>query len=96
MIFLQAAAKSTGPAAALLELAEIGAIELLVSDDTLEELQMFWIAQVYSESSLVDSNSGTRFYRASKVILGVLCKHSHVFALIAIRIKHRSRIFGKG
>lgn len=39
MIFLQAAAKSTGPAAALLELAEIGAIELLVSDDTLEELQ---------------------------------------------------------
>ena len=32
MIFLQAAARPTGPAAALLELAEIGALELLVSD----------------------------------------------------------------
>ena len=39
MIFLQAAARPTGPAAALLELAEISAIELLVSDATLNELQ---------------------------------------------------------
>ena len=39
MIFLQAAARPTGPAAALLELAEISAIELLVSDATLHELQ---------------------------------------------------------
>jgi len=33
------AARPTGPAAALLELAEISAIELLVSDATLHELQ---------------------------------------------------------
>ena len=39
MIFLQAAARPTGPAAALLELAEISAIELLVSDATLHQLQ---------------------------------------------------------
>jgi putative PIN family toxin of toxin-antitoxin system len=39
MIFLQAAARPTGPAAALLELVEIGAIELFVSDATLEELR---------------------------------------------------------
>jgi len=39
MIFLQAAARPTGPAAALLELAEIGAIELLVSDACIEELR---------------------------------------------------------
>ena len=39
MIFLQAAARPTGPATALLELAEISAIELLVSDATLNELQ---------------------------------------------------------
>ena len=39
MIFLQAAARPTGPAAALLELAEIGALELLVSDACIEELR---------------------------------------------------------
>ena len=39
MIFLQAAARPNGPAAALLELVEIGAIELLVSDASLEELR---------------------------------------------------------
>lgn len=39
MIFLQAAARPTGPAAALLELVEIGAIELFVSDATIEELR---------------------------------------------------------
>ena len=39
MIFLQAAARQTGPAAAFLELAEISAIELLVSDATLSELR---------------------------------------------------------
>lgn len=39
MIFLQTAARPTGPAAALLELVEIGAIELFVSDATLEELR---------------------------------------------------------
>lgn len=36
MIFLQAAARPAGPAAALLELAEIGALELLVSDACIE------------------------------------------------------------
>lgn len=39
MIFLQAAARPTGPAAALLELAEISAVELLVSEATLAELR---------------------------------------------------------
>ena len=39
MIFLQAAARPTGPAAALIELVEISAIELLVSEATLHELQ---------------------------------------------------------
>lgn len=39
MIFLQAAARPTGPAAALLELAEIGALDLLVSDACIEELR---------------------------------------------------------
>jgi putative PIN family toxin of toxin-antitoxin system len=39
MIFLQAAARPTGPAAALLELAEIDALELLVSDACIEELR---------------------------------------------------------
>ena len=34
MIFLQAAARPMGPAAALLELVEVGALELLVSDAT--------------------------------------------------------------
>lgn len=39
MIFLQAATRSTGPAAALLELAEIGELELLVADACLEEIR---------------------------------------------------------
>ena len=39
MIFLQAAARPVGPAAALLELAEIGELELLVSDACIEELR---------------------------------------------------------
>jgi putative PIN family toxin of toxin-antitoxin system len=47
MIFLQAAARPTGPAAALLELVEISAIELLVSEATLHELQ-----EVLSRQSL--------------------------------------------
>ncbi len=34
MIFLQAAARPMGPAASLLELVEVGALELLVSDAT--------------------------------------------------------------
>ncbi|MFM2011895.1 MAG: hypothetical protein RLZZ396_679 [Planctomycetota bacterium] len=47
MIFLQAAARPKGPAAALLELVEISAIELLVSEATLHELQ-----EVLSRQSL--------------------------------------------
>jgi putative PIN family toxin of toxin-antitoxin system len=47
MIFLQAAARPTGPAAALIELVEISAIELLVSEATLHELQ-----EVLSRQSL--------------------------------------------
>jgi predicted nucleic acid-binding protein len=39
MIFLQAATRFTGPASALLELAEIGELELLVSDACLEEIR---------------------------------------------------------
>jgi len=39
MIFLQAAARPKGPAAALLELVEVGALELLVSDACMEELR---------------------------------------------------------
>ena len=39
MIFLQAAARPTGPAAALLELVEIGELELLVSEAGLEEIR---------------------------------------------------------
>jgi hypothetical protein len=39
MIFLQAAARPMGPAAALLELVEVGALELLVSDACMEELR---------------------------------------------------------
>ncbi|MCF7960308.1 MAG: putative toxin-antitoxin system toxin component, PIN family [Pirellula sp.] len=39
MIFLQAAARPMGPAAALLELVEVGALELLVSDACIEELR---------------------------------------------------------
>ena len=39
MIFLQAAARPMGPAAALLELVEIGALDLLVSDVCIEELR---------------------------------------------------------
>ena len=39
MIFLQAAARPIGPAAALLELVEVGALELLVSDACIEELR---------------------------------------------------------
>ena len=39
MIFLQAAAKPLGPAAALLELVEIGALELFVSEACLDEIR---------------------------------------------------------
>lgn len=39
MIFLQAAARANGPAAALLELVEIGEIELFTSEASLEELR---------------------------------------------------------
>ena len=39
MIFLQAAARPSGPATALLELAEIGELELLVSEACLEEIR---------------------------------------------------------
>ncbi|MEI7462640.1 MAG: putative toxin-antitoxin system toxin component, PIN family [Pirellula sp.] len=39
MIFLQAAARPMGPAAALLELVEVGALELLVSDACIEEFR---------------------------------------------------------
>jgi len=39
MIFLQAAAKPLGPAAALLELVEIGELELFVSETCLEEIR---------------------------------------------------------
>ena len=39
MIILQAAAKRLGPAAALLELVEIGALELFVSEACLEEIR---------------------------------------------------------
>ncbi len=39
MIFLQAAARPSGPAAALLELVEIGELELVVSEACLEEIQ---------------------------------------------------------
>ena len=39
MIFLQAAARPKGPAAALLELAEIGELELLISEACLEEIR---------------------------------------------------------
>jgi putative PIN family toxin of toxin-antitoxin system len=38
MIFLQAAARSTGPAAALLELVENGTLKLLLSAEILEEI----------------------------------------------------------
>ena len=38
MVFLQAAARANGPAAALLELVEIGELELLTSDASLEEI----------------------------------------------------------
>ena len=38
MIFLQAAAKPSGPAAALLELVEIGELELFVSEACLEQI----------------------------------------------------------
>ena len=39
MIFLQAAGRPLGPAAALLELVEIGALELFVSEACLEEIR---------------------------------------------------------
>jgi len=39
MIFLQAAAKPLGPAAALLELVEIGELELFVSEACLDEIR---------------------------------------------------------
>ncbi len=39
MIFLQAAARRNGPAAALLELVEIGGLELFVSEACLEEIR---------------------------------------------------------
>ncbi len=39
MIFLQAAARPNGPAAALLELVEIGELELFVSEACLEEIR---------------------------------------------------------
>ena len=39
MIFLQAAAKPLGPAAALLELVEIGTLELFVSEACLDEIR---------------------------------------------------------
>ena len=39
MIFLQAAARRNGPAAALLELVEIGELELFVSEACLEEIR---------------------------------------------------------
>ena len=39
MIFLQAATRSTGPASALLELAEIGELELFISEACLEEIR---------------------------------------------------------
>ena len=39
MILLQAAAKPLGPAAALLELVEIGTLELFVSEACLEEIR---------------------------------------------------------
>ncbi len=39
MIFLQAAARPNGPAAALLELVEIGELELFVSEASLEEIR---------------------------------------------------------
>jgi predicted nucleic acid-binding protein len=39
MIFLQAATRTTGPASALLELAEIGELELFISDACLEEIR---------------------------------------------------------
>ena len=39
MIFLQAASRPTGPAAACLRLVETGAVNLLISDDILGETQ---------------------------------------------------------
>lgn len=39
MLFLQAAARPSGPAAALLELVEIGELELFVSEACLEEIR---------------------------------------------------------
>ena len=39
MIFLQAAAKPLGPAAALLELVEIGELEMFVSEAGLDEIR---------------------------------------------------------
>lgn len=39
MIFLQAAARPSGPAAAFLELVEIGELELFVSEACLEEVR---------------------------------------------------------
>ena len=39
MFFLQAAAKPLGPAAALLELVEIGTLELFVSEACLDEIR---------------------------------------------------------
>jgi predicted nucleic acid-binding protein len=52
MIFLQAAARPNGPAAALLELVEIGELELFVSEACLEEIREVLINKSSTQVSI--------------------------------------------